>query len=198
MLSDTDLSLGNSLHTPRTNGDKPKVPGLALSPSPAYAENQQRFYAWLVDQVLSLAISLVPTYFLFVLVQIATQRAYKIPTFLPHHFLVFSILEWTIFIFGISTPWLYHAIQESGQHQATPGKRLIGLRVTDLSGNRISFARASARYFAKFPSFFLLLTGYLIQPFTARKQALHDILAGTLVVLNPRIVPPAEGQGCRA
>ena len=89
--------------------------------------------------------------------------------------------------------WLYYALQESSAAQATLGKRAIGLRVTDLEGRRISLARATGRFFAKtlFPVFAVLavpaytlcfLLGYLIQPFTARKQALHDIVAGTLVL----------------
>ena len=48
-------------------------------------------------------------------------------------------------------------------------------------GNRISFERASGRYFAKWVSSLTLLVGYIIAGFTARKQALHDMLAGTLV-----------------
>lgn len=89
--------------------------------------------------------------------------------------------------------WLYSALQESSAAQATLGKRAIGLRVTDLEGRRISLARATGRFFAKtlFPVYAVLavpaytlcfLLGYLIQPFTARKQALHDIVAGTLVL----------------
>ncbi|MDB5337073.1 MAG: transporter [Planctomycetaceae bacterium] len=77
--------------------------------------------------------------------------------------------------------WLYNALQESSEARATVGKRLMRLRVVDLSGERLSFAQASGRFFAKFPSA-LLLIGYLIQPFTERKQALHDILASTVVI----------------
>lgn len=84
-------------------------------------------------------------------------------------------------LFWFVMVWLYHALQESSNARATVGKRLMRLRVVDLSGERLSFGRASGRYFAKIPSA-LLLVGYLIQPFTARKQALHDILAGTIVV----------------
>jgi uncharacterized RDD family membrane protein YckC len=78
--------------------------------------------------------------------------------------------------------WLYCALQESSAAQATLGKRAVGLSVTDLSGGRISFGRATGRHFGKWLSFILVGAGYLMQPFTAKKQALHDILAGTLVV----------------
>jgi uncharacterized RDD family membrane protein YckC len=76
--------------------------------------------------------------------------------------------------------WLYEALLTSSAWQATLGKKLLNLRVTDEAGNRISFARASGRYFAKFLSYFLFI-GFIVAAFTDRKRALHDILAGTLV-----------------
>ena len=84
--------------------------------------------------------------------------------------------------FGIGISFIYYAVLESSEQQATWGKRLIGLRVTDLDGGQISFGRAAGRFFAKIVSYLTLLIGFLMQPFTTRKQALHDILAGTLVV----------------
>lgn len=85
-------------------------------------------------------------------------------------------------VVGFVIGWLYYALQESSAAQATLGKRAIGLRVTDLEGRRISFARATGRFFAKIPSALFLMIGFLMQPFTAKKQALHDIIAGTLVL----------------
>jgi uncharacterized RDD family membrane protein YckC len=78
--------------------------------------------------------------------------------------------------------WLYEAGFTSSARQATPGKMALSLVVTDLAESRISFGRASGRHFAKYLSSFTLLIGYLIQPFTEKRQALHDLLAGTLVV----------------
>ncbi len=85
-------------------------------------------------------------------------------------------------VVGVVIGWLYAALQESSRHQATLGKRAIGLVVTDLDGNRISFGRATGRHFGKFVSTIVILIGYLMQPFTKRRQALHDIMAGCLVV----------------
>jgi uncharacterized RDD family membrane protein YckC len=82
--------------------------------------------------------------------------------------------------------WLYFASFESSAWQATPGKRLLRLLVTDLEGHRISFARASGRYFGKLLSGTLFLIGFLIAGITPRKQALHDLLAKCLVVRRPR------------
>jgi uncharacterized RDD family membrane protein YckC len=78
--------------------------------------------------------------------------------------------------------WLYYAIQESSAAQATVGKRVANIKVTNLEGRRISFWLATARYFAKFVSAALLMLGFLMAAFTQHKQALHDMMVGTLVV----------------
>jgi len=57
----------------------------------------------------------------------------------------------------------------------------LSMKVTDLQGNRISFARATGRHFAKYISAMILLIGYIMAGFTERKQALHDMITGTLV-----------------
>jgi uncharacterized RDD family membrane protein YckC len=80
--------------------------------------------------------------------------------------------------------WLYEALQLSSVHQATLGRRALGIVVTDLNGDRISFARATGRYFADYVSLITFGIGYLIQLFTPKRQALHDLIAGTVVVLK--------------
>lgn len=77
--------------------------------------------------------------------------------------------------------WLYYGIMESSSWQGTLGKKMCGLAVTDEAGQRISFGRASGRYFTSILSGLLLGIGYLMVAFTERKQGLHDIIAGTLV-----------------
>jgi uncharacterized RDD family membrane protein YckC len=77
--------------------------------------------------------------------------------------------------------WLYEALMESSSYQATLGKMIFGMKVTDLNGNRISFGRATGRHFAKWLSGMILGIGYIMVGFTERKQGLHDLLAGTLV-----------------
>ena len=78
--------------------------------------------------------------------------------------------------------WLYSALQESGANQATVGKRAMGIMVVDLDGEPISFGQATGRHFGKLVSSAILLIGFFIQPFTEKKQVLHEIMAGTLVV----------------
>lgn len=83
---------------------------------------------------------------------------------------------------GFLVGWFYFAGMESSARQATFGKSAMGLVVIGIDGNRISFLRATGRYFAKWISAVILLIGYIMAAFTARKQALHDILASTLVL----------------
>lgn len=83
---------------------------------------------------------------------------------------------------GLFSYWLYFALFESSAKQSTLGKRVLNLYVTDLSGNRISFGRATGRHFAKLISSATLLIGYMMAGWTEKKQALHDMIAGTLVM----------------
>jgi len=85
------------------------------------------------------------------------------------------------FILLIFGSWLYEAFMESSSYQATLGKMIFGMKVTDLNGSRISFERATGRHFAKWLSAMILCIGYIMVGFTERKQGLHDLLAGTLV-----------------
>jgi len=79
-------------------------------------------------------------------------------------------------------PWLYYAIMESSSKQATLGKMVLQIIVTDNKGNRISFGRATVRFFAKIISTLILLIGFIMIAFTKKKQGLHDMIADTLVV----------------
>ena len=82
---------------------------------------------------------------------------------------------------GLILGWLYYAIMESSAKQATLGKIAMGLVVTDKRGNRLTFGRATARYFARWLSGIILMIGYIIAAFTEKKEALHDMIAGTIV-----------------
>lgn len=82
----------------------------------------------------------------------------------------------------LSLPWLYYAYFESSPKMATIGKTVAGIKVVDLDGNRISFGRATARFWLKFLSALIISIGYIMAGFTERKQALHDIIAKTLVI----------------
>ncbi len=78
--------------------------------------------------------------------------------------------------------WFYYALLQSGARQATVGKMALRLKVTDVNGERLTFARASLRYFSKILSGLFMMLGYIMVGFTEKKQALHDIIANTYVV----------------
>ena len=87
-----------------------------------------------------------------------------------------------LYVVSLVIWWLYYALMESSPQQATLGKMALGIVVTDLDGRRISFGKASIRHWSKILSYLILLIGYIMAGFTARKQALHDLIAGTLVI----------------
>jgi uncharacterized RDD family membrane protein YckC len=64
--------------------------------------------------------------------------------------------------------------------------RLTRIAVTDLHGRRLSFGRANGRWFARLLSYYVLGIGFLLQPFSAKRQTLHDRLCGTLVLNRPK------------
>jgi uncharacterized RDD family membrane protein YckC len=88
-------------------------------------------------------------------------------------------------LLGLLIGIFYYPLLESSAAQATWGKRALNIIVTDTHGRRLSFLRAFGRNLAKIISALLLCLGYLMVAFTARKQGLHDMIAGTLVVVRP-------------
>jgi hypothetical protein len=97
--------------------------------------------------------------------------------------------------------WIYFSFLLSGSWQATLGMKLLKIRIVDGVGNRISFKRASARFFASILSALLLFVGFLIIPFNRKKQGLHDLVAGTFVLKNKPsqrptpVLPPVGDAG---
>ena len=81
-------------------------------------------------------------------------------------------------------PWLYWALMESSNRQATLGKSALGIIVTDTEGSKVTFVRGTVRYWAKVVSLLILFIGFMLAGFTSRKQALHDIISNCLVVVK--------------
>ena len=77
---------------------------------------------------------------------------------------------------------LYGTLMEASKYQATVGKLALGLIVTDMNGGKLDFSKALVRNLGKILSNFIFLIGYIMAAFTEKKQGLHDIIAGTLVV----------------
>ncbi|MEY4479578.1 MAG: hypothetical protein RLZZ267_256 [Bacillota bacterium] len=99
-----------------------------------------------------------------------------VPAFLIVLLIMQDNLEATLII-NIGLLWLYQAGLESTFWRGTIGKRIVGIQVTDLSGNKMNVGRALLRNFVK-----IINISWVFIPFTGRKQALHDLLANTIVV----------------
>lgn len=141
------------------------TPTATISATSIYAGFWKRFAALLLDSVI-LAVAGGVTGFIFGLIVSKPSAS----------------AEALLNVISIVLGWLYFSLMESSSNQATVGKMALGIKVTDIDGNRISFARATGRYFAKIISGLILLIGYIMAAFTEKKQALHDMIAGTLVV----------------
>ena len=99
-------------------------------------------------------------------------------------------LSWLIILGAISgalVTWLYFALLEASFMEGSLGKHLLGLRVVDLCGRSISFEKASIRVLAKALSGIILFIGLIMAAFTERRQTLHDIIAGSLVVRDTEV-----------
>lgn len=96
------------------------------------------------------------------------------------------------FLVSIVVWLIYFAVAESSSWQATVGKKMMGLKVTDLNGQQISFWRSVGRNLGMIISTLILCIGYLMCFWTEKKQCLHDYMAGCLVIDNT----PNEKQGC--
>jgi uncharacterized RDD family membrane protein YckC len=159
-------------------------------PAPAgvarYASFWQRVGAWLIDQlIVGIPYNLISSVLLPAnqpQVTSTTDASGKVNLHWSGDWGTFGL----VLLAGIVASWLYTALLQSSSRQATVGKMALKLIVTDLAGNRISFARATGRYFAGFLNTLTLGIGYLMVIWTPRKQALSDRVAGTVVVPRPR------------
>lgn len=138
---------------------------------PIYAGFWRRFFAFIID---SIVITIVLSF-------VNVSVGYDI-----HHVTESGLkVDITINFAAIFIVMAYHAIFESSRLQATPGKYLLGIIVTDEHEQRIGIVRAIGRQLGHILSTLLFLSGYIMIAFTSRKQGLHDIAAGCLVICRP-------------
>jgi uncharacterized RDD family membrane protein YckC len=147
--------------------------------TPNYAGFWLRFVAYLIDSLL-IGLVFMPLGLVLVFWLSANQGNIDEGTLAT-----FQVINMLINLVSIVVTWLYSAWLESSSWQGTVGKKVVGLRVTDMSGNRISFGRATGRHFGKIISSMICLVGFIMAAFTEKRQALHDMLAATLVVTGP-------------
>ena len=96
-----------------------------------------------------------------------------------------AVLDSVFNLIRLLSLWGYFGVWESSRLQATPGKLALGIRVVDLQGKRLSLPRALLRNLAKLISNLTCSIGYIMAGVTSRKQALHDLIAGCLVIEKP-------------
>jgi uncharacterized RDD family membrane protein YckC len=137
-----------------------------------YAGFWLRFVAYIIDSILLGVVN-------FILNMIFQVQG---SIFAPHSGGQAAIFAFFVAMAEWAIAWLYFAFMESSQMQATLGKLALGLVVTDMAGQPISFGRATGRYFGKIISGLTLLIGYMMAGWTQQKQALHDIMASCLVI----------------
>lgn len=143
-----------------------------------------RLLAFIIDRIV---ISIVATPLFFIMAMPAITRIIheaEQNQDNPSPELVISMLGAisTFIILAFVGQWLYEALLTASSWQGTVGKRVLRLKVTDEAGSRISFGRATGRFFAKILSQALLWIGFIMVAFTDRKRGLHDMIAGTLVM----------------
>lgn len=150
-----------------------------------YAGFWRRFVAYIIDSILigivwSPVQNLLMTRFGFdpAEIEAMSPEQFSNPEALTEFFSVVGLIA----LIGLGVQWLYFGLMESSTKQATVGKMALGMKVTDEYGERVTFARATGRYLAKFVSAIIFMIGYIMAAFTERKQALHDKIAHTLVV----------------
>jgi uncharacterized RDD family membrane protein YckC len=171
----------------------PAIPAQAYAAAPAvayaavptarYGGFWMRLLAHLIDHVILGAIA-APFFFILILPVIGRVIEQAERNQEPSPELIVAIVS-SVFVYIILAfvgQWLYEALLTSSSWQGTVGKRLLQLRVTDETGNRIGFGRATGRFFAKILSSMFFYVGFIMVGLTDRKRGLHDMLAGTLVM----------------
>ena len=154
-----------------------------------YAGFWLRAIAYLLDSII-MGAAIIPLFIVFAMMTGAAAHLHNLGNFPrngqpPDPALVAALISiiFTLAAVAILITWLYHAYFESSTWQATPGKKVMSIYVTDLNGQQLSFLHATGRFFSKIVTGLIpLFLGYIMAGFTERRQALHDMIAGTLVL----------------
>jgi len=160
----------------------PTVAGGAAAAAQDYGGFWRRFWSHVLDRFI-LGLVFVPVGFVFfVPIMAANSIDWADPDLVGEAFGALIGGFVALAFLALLGSWLYYALLHGSSRQATLGQMALGIRVTDVGGRRVTFARASGRYFASLLTNLTFGIGYLILLFTVRKQALHDLIAGTLVL----------------
>jgi len=149
-----------------------------------YAGFWRRCGAMILDGVL-LNVVTFPMGMMAMIPMTSRMEAMRDSDFSPEQFASFMGLYFMIAGCGLLIAWLYSALMLASKRQATVGMMAIGLIATDVQGRPLSFARATGRYFATLVTSCTLGIGYLVMLFNQRRQTVHDLIAGTVIVRKP-------------
>ncbi|HUJ32405.1 MAG TPA: RDD family protein [Candidatus Acidoferrum sp.] len=153
---------------------------VAARPGVQYAGFWLRFVAWIIDRIVLQIASWI--LFLPFMASLGFQGLFRGEPPRPEEILRLAGSIFRLALIALVVNWLYYSLLESSAWQGTLGKKALGLEVTDLAGHRVSFARATGRFFGRIISGLILGIGFIMAGFTERKQALHDMLASCLVI----------------
>lgn len=145
-----------------------------------YAGFWRRLVAAVLDQII-LLVGRGVIYGIITLIVYAVLYLFDIKQFtIP----VIAILAGCIFFLDIWMTWIYFALMESSSMMGSLGKLAMGIRVCGMDKRQLTFEEATVRYFAKLVSRLTLMIGYLLAAFSSKKQALHDFIGKSVVVVN--------------
>lgn len=146
-----------------------------------YAGFWRRLVAAVLDQVV-LAVGRAIIYGILGLIVYATLYLLDIR---ENHRLIFAVFGGCIFLLNLWLTWIYFAMMESSSLQGTLGKLALGIRVSHKeTGRALTFEEATVRYFAKILSRVTIFIGYILCAFSSKKQALHDFIGKSVLVVR--------------
>jgi uncharacterized RDD family membrane protein YckC len=182
-----------AMQTPMANAAVVTPAGIRRAVPPAYAEVPRveyagfwlRLFAFMIDNFIvgvGFILILIPLIFLTPLRGLLSEIHFDEDPSDMGTFAFVGLIFLAATVSLVAT-WLYHALMESSEWQATVGKKALGMVVTDMEGKRVTFWRSTGRHFGKIVTNLIpMFIGYIMAGFTERKQALHDMLAGCVVL----------------
>jgi uncharacterized RDD family membrane protein YckC len=154
----------------------------------SYAGFWKRFGAWIIDAILLGTINWIILAPILAAMGITSAGGFPFTGMSPDDIDTEALIAMLTAMIGISAfvklavDILYHSLMESSKFQGSIGKLALGIKVTDTSGASLDFTKALIRNLCKIISGLIIYIGYIMAGFTDKKQALHDMIAGTLVV----------------
>lgn len=153
---------------------------VSFAAQPHYAGFWRRFIAALLDQV----VLLVGRAFVYGAIGLIIYAMLFVFDARSQLDMVFRIYAGILVLADFWITWIYFAGMESSTLQGSLGKLAVGIRVCNADLKRVTFEQATARYFSKIISSLTIGVGYLLCAYSSKKQALHDLVAKTILIVR--------------